>query len=213
MKMLSMVMILVMCATVGPAQGLQRPRRTLPGNRLQRPAASEPQKQQLHKTTTNGVEWTYEVVDGGVFLGSGDMRTHPGRVSKLAVSDDTSGTLTIPGALAGMPVRGIGSFAFDWCRGLTSVTIPDSVTNIGNSAFADCSGLTSLTMSDGVTGIGSGAFKGCSGLADQNGFVIINNTLCDYLGTSSEIVIPDGVTSIGSSAFLGCSGLTSVTIP
>ena len=41
----------------------------------------------------------------------------------------------------------IGHGAFNGCRGLTSVTIPASVTSIGDWAFYDCSGLTSMTFS------------------------------------------------------------------
>ena len=42
----------------------------------------------------------------------------------------------------------IASTAFSGCSGLTSVTIPNSVTSIGNSAFSGCSGLTSVNISD-----------------------------------------------------------------
>ena len=87
---------------------------------------------------------------------------------------------------------GIGSYAFEDCRGLMSITIPDSVTSIGERAFYKCTGLTSITIPDSVTSIGWGAFEGCSGL--------------------TSITIPDSVTSIGGGAFEGCSGLTSVTI-
>ena len=41
-------------------------------------------------------------------------------------------------------VISIGSYAFDACYGLTSVTIPSSVTSIGNYAFRMCTGLTSI---------------------------------------------------------------------
>ena len=34
--------------------------------------------------------------------------------------------------------------AFSGCNGLTSVTIPDSVTSIGESTFCNCSGLASV---------------------------------------------------------------------
>jgi len=87
---------------------------------------------------------------------------------------------------------GIGGAAFQACRSLTSVAIPDSVTSIEKMAFAYCSGLTSVTIGSGVTEIGESAFIGCKSLASIN--------------------IPDNVTSIGESAFNGCSGLTSVTI-
>ena len=45
-------------------------------------------------------------------------------------------------------------YAFSGCSGLTSLTIPSSVTEIGSYAFEDCSGLTSLTIPSSVTSIG-----------------------------------------------------------
>ncbi len=89
-------------------------------------------------------------------------------------------------------VTSIGSSAFRYCTGLTSVTIPDSVTSIGYSAFNDCTGLTSITIPDSVTSIDEYAFSGCTGL--------------------TSITIPDSVTSIGYEAFSGCTGLTSITV-
>ena len=87
----------------------------------------------------------------------------------------------------------IGGYAFYNCTGLTSVTIPNSVTSIGDEAFCGCSGLTSLTIGNSVTNIGYQAFYYCSGL--------------------TSVTIPNSVTSIGSQAFSCCSSLTSVTIP
>ena len=55
----------------------------------------------------------------------------------------------------------IGSFAFEGCSGLTSLTLPAGITKIGSYAFAYCSGLTSLTLPDGITSIGSYAFCLC----------------------------------------------------
>ena len=58
----------------------------------------------------------------------------------------------------------LGYAAFSDCSGLTSLTIPSSVTSIGYCAFLGCSGLTSFTIPSSVTSIGWGAFCGCSGL-------------------------------------------------
>ena len=113
-------------------------------------------------------------------------------------------------------VKSIGNKAFYDCSGLTSVTIPNSVTSIGNCAFEDCSGLISVTIGNSVTSIGDCAFQSCSGLTS----VTIPNSVTS-IGTSAfsgcsgltSFTIPNSVTSFGTSAFSGCTGLTSVTIP
>ena len=61
-------------------------------------------------------------------------------------------------------VVAIGNNAFDSSSGLTSVTIPNSVTSIGNNAFIYCSGLTSIVLPDSVETIGNSAFHNCSKL-------------------------------------------------
>ena len=58
----------------------------------------------------------------------------------------------------------LGDYVFCDCSGLTSLTLPSSVTSIGGGTFYGCSGLTSLTIPSGVTSIGWSAFSGCSGL-------------------------------------------------
>ena len=105
----------------------------------------------------------------------------------------------------------IGTYAFQGCSGLTSVTIPSSVTSIGRFAFSDCTGLTSVTIPSSVTSIGYRAFEGCSGLTEP----IYSSNIFVYMPSSYEgsYAIPEGITTIGADAFQGCSSLTSVTIP
>ena len=55
----------------------------------------------------------------------------------------------------------LGDYAFEGCRGLTSLTLPSSITSIGESAFEYCSGLTSLTIPSSVTLISTSAFSDC----------------------------------------------------
>jgi hypothetical protein len=85
----------------------------------------------------------------------------------------------------------IDHYAFYTCRGLTAVTIPNSVTTIGLEAFAYCSDLTDVTIGNSVTTIGAWAFSYCSGL--------------------TNVTIGNSVTTIGSGAFGFCTGLTVVT--
>ena len=87
----------------------------------------------------------------------------------------------------------LGDYVFNGCSGLTSLTLPSSVTKIGCYALLNCIGLTSLTLPSSVTEIGEGAFLNCRGL--------------------TNFTIPSGVTSIGHGAFFCCYGLISLTIP
>ena len=115
-------------------------------------------------------------------------------------------------------VTSIGNYAFAWCSGLTSVTIPNSVTSIGDSAFSNCSRLTSVYLPNSVISIGNYAFRGCSSLTavynlNSNSVNSIGNEAFAFCSSLTSIAIPESVTSIGSRVFWGCSGLTSVTIP
>ena len=89
-------------------------------------------------------------------------------------------------------ITSIGDYAFSYCRGLTSITIPDSVTSIKGYAFYDCSGLTSITIPDSVTSMGYSAFEECSGL--------------------TSVTIGSGVTSIGLNVFNRCSRIESLIV-
>ena len=110
----------------------------------------------------------------------------------------------------------IGEYAFAYCSGLTSLTLPAGITEIGESTFSNCSGLTSLTLPAGITSIGISAFAYCSGLTSLNlpaGIISIDKyAFLDCSGLTS-LTLPAGITSIGSRAFYGCSGLMSLTLP
>ena len=60
----------------------------------------------------------------------------------------------------------IGQGSFSDCIGLTSITIPESVTSIGQRAFASCTSLTSVTIPESVTEIDWYAFDRCENLTD-----------------------------------------------
>ncbi|MCI7769973.1 MAG: leucine-rich repeat domain-containing protein [Christensenellaceae bacterium] len=107
----------------------------------------------------------------------------------------------------------IYKYAFNYCRSITSVTIPDSVTSIGQQAFYGCRSLTSVTIPSSVTSIGDYAFYGCSALTNVkigNGVTSIGNYAFYGCSALTNVKIGSGVTSIGEFAFHGCSSLTSV---
>ena len=109
-----------------------------------------------------------------------------------------------------------GNRAFCGCSGLTSITIPDSITSIGCWVFSYCTGLTSITIPDSVTSIGTGVFGHCTGLTT----IKIPNSITRISGSAfrgciglKSLTIPNRVTSIESDAFKDCIGLTSIEIP
>ena len=145
--------------------------------------------------------FTYTVANGAVTL---VKYTGPG------------GDVTIPSAINGLPVTGIGDRAFHGCGGLTSVTLPDSVTRIEPFAFGKCVSLTSAVIPSGMTSIGEWAFNGCGALTSAVIPAGVSN-IADrvFFGCSSlaSVVIPSGVTNIGAFAFGKCGSLRSVEIP
>ena len=75
----------------------------------------------------------------------------------------------------------IGLNALSGCYALTSVVIPDTVTNITAYAFAGCQSLTNVVFGNGVRAIGERAFGGCERLR--------------------RIELPDSLETIGRGAF------------
>ena len=156
-----------------------------------------------------------KIVEGGaayISYDGKDKYTSNDKLGDYAFSGCSGLTsLTIPSS-----VTSIGDFAFSGCSGLTSLAIPSSVTSIGWGAFYGCSGLTSLTIPSSVTEIGREAFKGCSGLTSltiPSSVTSIYREAFSGCSGLTSLTIPSRVTSIGYGAFSGCSGLTSLVIP
>lgn len=110
-------------------------------------------------------------------------------------------------------------------RGCKGTVIPNGVTSIGNGPFRE-SGLTSITIPSSVTSIDNRAFSGCSELSTIT--VDGENTVYDSRNDCNAVIetatnklvagcynstIPNTVTSINTYAFSNCTGLTNITIP
>ena len=113
-------------------------------------------------------------------------------------------------------VTSIGSYAFNNCYALQSITIPDGITSIGSYAFNNCYALQSITIPDGITSIGTYAFNNCYALQSitiPEGVTSIGTYAFSNCYVLQSVTIPDGVTSIGNNSFYNCRALQSITIP
>ncbi len=88
--------------------------------------------------------------------------------------------------------KSIGDSAFDRCKALTQITLPNNMTTIGESAFYGCEALAQITIPDSVMTIGDYAFSGCTSL--------------------SSITIPENVVDIGDGVFLYCPCLKNIIV-
>lgn len=87
----------------------------------------------------------------------------------------------------------IGDYAFYFCRSLSSITIPNTITSIGKYAFTSCFSLLGITIPNNIINIIENTFETCYSL--------------------SNITMPNTITNIGNYAFMMCSCLSNITIP
>ncbi len=122
-------------------------------------------------------------------------------------------------------VMGIGSYAFYGCKSLTSVKIPNSVTEIKEYAFFR-SGITGIVIPNSVTSIGIYSFSACDDLASitvekgnpkyysVDDCLIETETKTLVLGCKNSVIPSDGsVKEIGNLAFYGLDSLNFIVIP
>lgn len=93
----------------------------------------------------------------------------------------------------GRNVVSLDKYAFDECRMLQTITIPQEIQKIGNNVFDNCWGLKAIVLPNGVPDVSQNAFNGCKIL--------------------SRISLPNGIGDILSSAFYLCNSLMSIFLP
>ena len=89
-------------------------------------------------------------------------------------------------------VTGIGRYAFFGCRALSSVTLPEGLTDIRGCAFFGV-GITELTLPQTAVNLGEQAFYYCRAL--------------------TEVTLPENITQIAQEAFACCTALPEITLP
>ena len=149
-----------------------------------------------------------------------DFNLTTGTITKY---NGTDTVVVIPSKINGVTVTTIGTDAFLGLN-ITSVTIPDSVTEIGSNAFAGCTNLTSvnyigdwskLTIQSGNPAVEDAVNAQLFDFAftPDNTAVIVTK----YNGIAADVTIPSRykgkpVTAINNAVFPN-SAVTSVTIP
>lgn len=114
---------------------------------------------------------------------------------------------------------------FCGCSGLTTITIPNSVTSINGSAFVNCTALESIQVESGnsvydsrnncnaiIETASNKLVRGCQNTIIPNSVTCIGNSAFKGSGDKETIILPNSITSIGDNAFENC-GLTSIIIP
>ena len=128
--------------------------------------------------------WAYEVEVDGIYYNL-DKKNKTASVTSGEAKYKR--TVVIPESIGvngtTYSVTSLGNYCF-CASGLTSITIPNSVTSLGYECFSECSGLTSIMIPNSVTSLGGWCFSECSGL--------------------TSITIPNSVTSLGDYCFSSC---------
>ena len=173
-------------------------------------------------------KWSEEfVTKASAFSENGYIYTvADGEATITGCDNSIRGDVVIPDTLGGYPVKRIGSKAFIYCSGITSITISDNVATIGASAFDFCTGLARIywnaeSMKDFVGDdkvfCDAGKYSdGIDVIFGDNVKKIPNFLFYGEYGHEpniKSITIGNSVESIGDYAFYGCQNLISVVIP
>lgn len=100
---------------------------------------------------------------------------------------DSGPVLVIPNAIDGVPVTTIAPRGFAQMEGVTTLILPDCLSEIGSEAFADCAQLRGVYFPQSLTHIGEKAFSHCLLL--------------------EAVSFGSGMEAIDSGAFSGCASL------
>lgn len=120
----------------------------------------------------------------------------------------------ISAILLGNDVKKIGSQAFEYCRNLTSITLPESLEEIGDSSFVKC-GFINLEIPDSVTKVGVSCFTGCNDLKTvkfSKNLLIIPEYMFSQCPRLEDINMPNSIKKIDNFAFDGC-GVVNLQLP
>ena len=157
--------------------------------------------------TDDGVLYTYEYTEDE----EGDIKS----VSSFTAQGTSAvnGHVTLRASYRGCA---ISSWTFSDCTGLTSVTLPSSITRIPNGAFRGCIGLEDFTVPKQITGISYNSFEGCINLRTITfdcDVISVPECAFESFTKLERVQFTSSSVEIGGRAFKGCTALKVVTFP
>lgn len=131
--------------------------------------------------------------------------------TKIVVDEAFKGCTSLSAVIFSNSIKRIGCSAFENCKELTNIRIPDSVESIEPDTFKGCKNLSNIILGNAIKSICGHAFAGCISLVSIN----LPDSLTDIYANAfdgciglSNIYISGNVKSIGYDAFNGCDNLT-----
>ena len=104
-------------------------------------------------------------------------------------------------------VKNINNYAFHNCNSINKITIDKDLINIGDHAFDSCKHIPEVVLPNTVRKIGVAAFYDCNSMKSiniPNGIDKINNQTFFGCANLLKVDLPDTVKSIGEEAYYGC---------
>ena len=100
--------------------------------------------------------------------------------------------IEVPAEISGLPVTAIEKYAFQSCKKLEKVILPETLKEIGTNAFSMCYALEEIHLPESLEKIDFNVFAVCRSL--------------------KSITIPSKVKALVSTSFIGCENLESVQV-
>lgn len=143
------------------------------------------------------------------------FRMENGGAYVVEMADKTLTDITIPSQFADVcNVVGIDEGAFKGTN-ITSVTIPETVTEIGQEAFMNCKKLAAVNFEGADAYLGERAFKNCTSLTEL--YVPASGILYDgtFAGCTNlaAVALEYGNMYVEEGAFSGCTKLEYIYLP
>ena len=126
----------------------------------------------------------------------------------------TSEHVLIPDTIDGLPVTALGHRAF-YEKTVTTVVVPDSVTEIGAACFSGDNYLVSLKLPDGLKRLPPASLESCMRLYDfdlPQSLEKIYSSVFEFNYYLTHLTLPSSLTEIEQLNFIGLYGLQSLTL-